>query len=70
MQSSNVLSGIMWLAQHTKNGAVDRETVIENLLYSFNTRELVIAALADMASAGDITDDGNHIRIAPKKDEQ
>jgi hypothetical protein len=60
---ANIISGIMWLARHTKDGAADRETVIETLLYSFSTREVAEAALADMASAGYLTDDGSSIRI-------
>lgn len=64
MEQPNYVSGILWLAQHAKNGTVARETILETLLYSFNTREEAEAALVGMVEAGQLTDDGSFVRVA------
>ena len=62
MEQPNYVSGILWLTQHAKNGTVAKETILETLLYSFNTREEAETALAGMVDAGQLTDDGSFIR--------
>ncbi len=67
MEQPNYVSGILWLAQHAKNGTIARETILETLLYSFNTREEAEAALTEMITAGQLKEDGSFVWVTQQR---